>query len=77
MGCTSVHVYGYHTWYASSMMCFLMLVDLLCTKARSGLPPLEAPIMIAEKRKLFFSFCTKAPPLKHRLAIRISVDASY
>ncbi len=23
----------------------------------SGLPPLEAPVMIAEKRKLFFSFC--------------------
>ena len=35
----------------------------ICIEAdlRSGLPPKEAPVMIAEKRKLFFSFSFLRP----------------
>ena len=39
-----------------------------CSEVNSGLPPLEAPIMIAEKRKPFFSFlCSEAKYLAELL----------
>ncbi len=43
-------------------VCSLCCVHSLCKS--SGLPPWEAPVMIAEKRKLFFSFlfpCASLP----------------
>ena len=32
--------------------------------SRSGLPPQEDPVMIADKRELFFSFLSKAKPFQ-------------
>ncbi len=52
--CLSVFMHGLLIWFTS----VLIRQDsnglmLICS---SGLPPWEAPVMIAEKRKLVFSF---------------------
>ena len=43
-------------WSSSRGSCLVQSALPSYTKGSSGLPPLEAPVMFAEKRQLFFSF---------------------